>query len=391
MAIRKIEFTVKGDGITPATEQRIGIQGEHAASEIVFNIESGLYQNLLVKKGESNRLIYRFDIYDGFGEKIQTDTNDLTSMIIAFPIGGNITKNGGKVTVYLVVSMYDSEHKTEMDLISYPARLSFEDTPLCNSDDWESVSVLNDAAKESARLALKSATEAKTAQEKTEIAQRALEEGSEFIFDGGDSEGSMCSKVALVVDEELSVASDNPIANKAVAKKFSEMQSGFDDTVKAYIESEIAKSIADRSLKEHPVGSVCIFMSATVNPATLYGGTWERVAKGRTLIGVDEDDEDFKTPAKTGGEKNHTLIENEIPYHAHPLSNGNSWGWGNDNCDVYAPTRATAKQPGSNIISSMNYIGTNQWTASITLGTGGGGAHNNLQPYITCYIWQRTA
>ena len=26
-----------------------------------------------------------------------------------------------------------------------------------------------------------------------------------------------------------------------------------------------------------------------------------------------------------------------------------------------------------------------------TAATGGGGAHSNLQPYITCYMWKRTA
>lgn len=389
MAIRKIEFTVKGDGITPTTEQRTGVQGEHAASEIVFNIEHSLYQSLLSKKGEGDELIYRFDIYDGFGEKTQTDTNDLKSMIIAFPISGNVTKNGGKVTIYLVISMYDSEHKTEMELISYPARLSFEDTPLCGNSEWESVSTLSDAAKKAAESALKSERCAKEAREKTEAAQKALEEGSTFVFDGGDSEGSMCSIASLVVDDELSTTSTNPISNKAVSKKFSEIESGLDGATKTYIESKIAEAVAERVSKDYPVGCVRIFMSASVNPAALYGGTWERIAKGRTLIGVDENDDDFKTAEKTGGEKNHTLISSEIPSHNHSLY-GHAWGWGTDDYNVYAPVQATENSSGG-VISSMNYIGTNQWYASFTKASGGGGAHNNLSPYLTCYIWQRIA
>ena len=52
----------------------------------------------------------------------------------------------------------------------------------------------------------------------------------------------------------------------------------------------------------YPVGS--IYMSAnSTDPKMLFGGTWERYANGRVLVGVDEADTDFNTAGKTGGEK----------------------------------------------------------------------------------------
>ena len=46
MAVRKFEFTVKEDGIVPATEQKVSIQTEHAATELVFSIEDKLFTKL---------------------------------------------------------------------------------------------------------------------------------------------------------------------------------------------------------------------------------------------------------------------------------------------------------------------------------------------------------
>lgn len=53
----------------------------------------------------------------------------------------------------------------------------------------------------------------------------------------------------------------------------------------------------------YPVGSL-YFSTNSTSPATIYGGTWERYGKGRTLVSVDESDTDF-TAGKTGGEKTH--------------------------------------------------------------------------------------
>ena len=109
------------------------------------------------------------------------------------------------------------------------------------------------------------------------------------------------------------------------------------------------------------------------NPSVRFGGTWELFGKGKTLVCVDEEDSDFNIANKTGGEKTHTLTISEIPSHSHGLANYNANG-GNTNY---------------NTVMAQNKKG---WTGNIfTENNGGGQPHNNIQPYITCYIWVRTA
>lgn len=118
----------------------------------------------------------------------------------------------------------------------------------------------------------------------------------------------------------------------------------------------------------YPVGS--IYMSVTnVNPATLFGGTWEAIG-GRFLVGADS----TYSAGSTGGEATHRLTTQEMPRHNHTLDNYNTAA---GNTTAYMTVQAQAK---------VGYNGNVQ-----TLYTGGDGSHNNLPPYLAVYMWKRTA
>ena len=108
---------------------------------------------------------------------------------------------------------------------------------------------------------------------------------------------------------------------------------------------------------------------SSTNPSSLFGGTWVAWGSGRVPVGVNTSDSDFSTVEKTGGEKTHTLTVDEIPKHRH----------GGMFMSYYAGNR---NQIGTG--SNARYTATTDWV-------GGDQAHNNLQPYITCYMWKRTA
>lgn len=135
----------------------------------------------------------------------------------------------------------------------------------------------------------------------------------------------------------------------------------------------------------YPVGS--IYMSAnSVNPGTLFGGTWERVS-GKFLLGAD----DTYTAGSTGGEAEHTLTVNEIPAHeGHLYSNFDNSGYadrGGDDNSYYINSSATDYSKYANRpykIVSGNELVMQGYTR------GGGLAHNNIPPYLAIYIWKRT-
>lgn len=123
-----------------------------------------------------------------------------------------------------------------------------------------------------------------------------------------------------------------------------------------------------------PVGS--IFMSTvSTNPSQTLGGTWVRWGQGRVPVGVDENDADFKSPSLTGGEKTHKLTVDEMPAHNH----GNA---------SHLSIANGYLVDGTNKKAGAGQIGVAAGSGS---SNGSGQAHNNLQPYVTCYMWKRTA
>lgn len=145
----------------------------------------------------------------------------------------------------------------------------------------------------------------------------------------------------------------------------------------------------------YPIGSIYMSMSAT-NPATLFGvGTWKRISQGRMLLGAD--DSTYKAGA-TGGEATHTLTVNEIPAHSHGIStsgdhNHKFYGSDNNNGNTSEGAGKGMDTGGNGYMSrNMIYYTANAGAHTHTISnSGGGAAHNNMSPYLVCYIWQRTA
>lgn len=120
----------------------------------------------------------------------------------------------------------------------------------------------------------------------------------------------------------------------------------------------------------HPAGDI-VFNVTGVNPGTIYGGTWTQWGKGKVPVGVDTDQTEFNTVEKTGGEKAHKLTIREMPSHTH--------------------TDAKPQTIQNTATGSSSYGFLCNGAFNSTAFTGGDEAHNNLQPYVTCYMWKRTA
>jgi hypothetical protein len=138
-----------------------------------------------------------------------------------------------------------------------------------------------------------------------------------------------------------------------------------------------------------PVGSIYTNASVSTNPATLLGfGTWTAFGTGRVLVGVDSGDTSFDTLGETGGSKDaivvshtHTATDSGHTHVYGPGSTNNTffqYSAGGGNSGITQPVGQSATTASS--------------TANITVASTGSSATNaNLPPYITVYMWKRTA
>lgn len=159
MAIRTINYTVSVGGITPTSQQFGGTQGDHNAVELKFTLDTELYNN--VTANAEGTVYYRFDGYDGSGGVKSTEPAPLDDNVCTYGLEEWITRYGGKVQVYLVLT--DITDTTEMELYSFPAVLNLKDRPDGHSvdgGDYESISTLYEGAKASADKAEDAATRA---------------------------------------------------------------------------------------------------------------------------------------------------------------------------------------------------------------------------------------
>jgi hypothetical protein len=121
-----------------------------------------------------------------------------------------------------------------------------------------------------------------------------------------------------------------------------------------------------------PIGSVYIAVVST-NPNTLLGcGTWSAFGAGKVLVSLDSGDTDFDTVEETGGSKTRTLTTTELPAHTHTVTASLNGAGGGGTCPQTHTSQACSDSFTSN-------------------SSGTGSSFSVVQPYITVYIWKRTA
>ena len=135
MAIRQICYTVTEVGIEPSVKQFGGLQGEHKATEVIFELSSHFYQSLQ-SQAEGGQLMYRVKGYDGEGGCASTvpaplpleDDENMTLSTVTYPLEEWITRHGGLIKVVLVITLL-KENETEMELFSFPAIIQLKNQP----------------------------------------------------------------------------------------------------------------------------------------------------------------------------------------------------------------------------------------------------------------------
>lgn len=159
----------------------------------------------------------------------------------------------------------------------------------------------------------------------------------------------------------------------------------------------------------YPVGSVYVSLNEN-DPATLFGGSWERI-KDMFLLSAG----DSYQAGDMGGEAEHKLTTEEMPEHTHERGtmditgylkcysqynkgNDDYWATGSGGAfykdpDNYMEEGSTLNQSDSASYDSartVSFKASRAWTGE-TSAVGGSTAHNNMPPYLAVYMWKRTA
>ena len=142
------------------------------------------------------------------------------------------------------------------------------------------------------------------------------------------------------------------------------------------ISTAVSAAKTQAKLDAHPVGSY-YWSNDSTSPATLFGGTWEALPAGYTLIAQGSGTDSFGsftyTAGQKYGERKHQLTTDEMPSHYHTIDRAETGNGQREYIPFASDTGVQARRP-----EAIHSAGGNE-------------PHNNIQPSISAYGWKRTA
>jgi hypothetical protein len=137
----------------------------------------------------------------------------------------------------------------------------------------------------------------------------------------------------------------------------------------------------------YPVGSIYTNASVSTNPATLLGfGTWTAFGAGRVPVGFDAGNALFDTAEETGGSADAITVS-----HTHTATSTDA-GHLHTQTEYNQPGIGNSGGGGARVSAVSANTGTGFASITTTIASAGSsGTNANYQPYITVYMWKRTA
>lgn len=254
--------------------------------------------------------------------------------------------------------------------------------------------------------------------------------GVRLVVSGG---ASVSGKIKPMITTKSTTAPEGfvpgAMSNQALTQKVNGLESGNNSNTTAI--ENLQDAVNNLWKTFYPVGSILINTSGT-NPSTYLGGSWVEWGSGRVPVGVKSTDSNFSTVEKTGGTSTVklTALQSGLPGHEHAVRAHDHTIRGITRGETFGSTRAylQMQRDGNLIVYDAGYdASTGQpypplWSThtdgqghqtavenacDVAIGKGSmatdmngtvalrnepeeaAQAHNNLQPYITCYMWKR--
>ena len=143
----------------------------------------------------------------------------------------------------------------------------------------------------------------------------------------------------------------------------------------------------------YPVGSIYTNASVSTNPATLLGfGTWTAFGAGRVMVGFNSGNALFDTAEETGGSADAITVSHTHTATSTVTDSGHSHTFSTNVLGQSGSSAGVGWTGGSQpIIGGTQSATTGITVATTNASTGASGTNANYQPYITVYMWKRTA
>ena len=211
------------------------------------------------------------------------------------------------------------------------------------------------------------------------------------IVPNGDGEGSLGTSTAkwgaVYSSDPASGENSGQVPTTAwvqtlLADALAKQKAAYEQAISTAVSAAQTKA----KLDAHPVGSY-YFSDKSTSPADLFGGTWEALPAGYTLISQGQGTDQFGSfeyvAGQKYGERMHQLTTDELPSHSHTVYTDN---------DFSAYKNQKSNQPWKQGLINVDY-----YPQGITYGSHGSGytganqAHNNPPPSVAAYCWKRMA